>query len=160
MGVPVGVLDPSRLILVSYSYALDGGSFELHCRDETGEPHVVRLQQRAFPEYDGRGWVPGRLYYDGMDVPIRSAQEARLLGLLRAAEVQSEPPARDPLPNPLAGADLTFVPDLAALMSAPLDDALRSLVGQLLSFVGSDAYLEFAARVDAHRRNGSAVGGS
>jgi hypothetical protein len=115
---------PLHLEVVTHSFFLDCGSLELKCLDELGEPRVVHLHQRAFPQCHGNHYLPGRLYLDGEEIPIRSDQETQLLQLLRTAKTQ------------LSG-------DRLANGSWVVDDVVE--------FVSSVAYLEFAARVDEVR---------
>src|SRR4051794_4924357 len=86
---------PTSLVLRSGNYCMDGGTTRLECADEAERPHVVMLVQRSFP--GGRTFgIPGRLYFDGELVPMRSEAESRLLALLGAAEVRRAPRPAEP----------------------------------------------------------------
>src|SRR5579885_2533004 len=87
---------PMRLTVSSFAYALDCGTTRLWATDEAGRDHTVMLVQHAFPQASpSLGAIPGRLYFDGELVPMRTELETRLLCLLRAAEVHYSP-ARAP----------------------------------------------------------------
>ncbi len=116
-------VEMSRFVVVSVGFLTDGGTIRLHLLDERGEPHIVRLQQHAFPQSVNSDNLPGRLYIDDIEVPVRSPQEARLLDSLLTADVHSE----------------------------WLRSTARNLIDDLIGFVASDEYLEFAAQVDAIR---------
>lgn len=141
---------PARLTLRNSAYALDGGTTSLMATDEAGRQHSVTLVQHSRPEastsFDA---VPGRLYFDGQLVPIRSAMEAAVLSLLKAAEVRFE--GRPPFggetfqlsPNALILGD-----DIREVFTRGSEDNIRALTAKVIAFVESDEYLFFAERVE------------
>src|SRR5205809_408595 len=85
---------PAKLTVHRFAYALDGGTTVLQATDEAGRDRTVMVVQHAFPQPSpSLEAMPGRLYFDGELVPMRSDLETGLVSLLRAAEVRySEPP--------------------------------------------------------------------
>lgn len=117
------VAEMSHFVVVGVGFLTDGGTIRLHLLDERGEPHIVRLQQRMSLQIVNSDYLPGRLYLDEIEVPVRSPQEVRLLDSLRTAVMHSE----------------------------WLRSSARNLTDDLIGFVTSDEYLETAALVDAIR---------
>jgi ribosomal protein L7/L12 len=76
--------------VTGYALTLDGGTVHLMATDAAGQEHAVMLVQRARPYPFSDGWRPGRLYFDGEIVPIRSEMEAALLSLLESADVADD----------------------------------------------------------------------
>ncbi|MFO0798317.1 MAG: hypothetical protein U0804_12640 [Gemmataceae bacterium] len=82
---------PSYLFIHESVLTMDGGTTTLLTKDERGQEHCVRLVQHAVPKPRGsEDEVPGRLYFDGVLVPLRSADEAGVLSLLRSAVVDDD----------------------------------------------------------------------
>jgi hypothetical protein len=82
---------PAKLTIHECAIALDGGTKYLMAKDETGREHTIKLTQHAFPRVDrSTGELPGRLHFDGQLVPMRSEVEARILSLLKTAEVHDD----------------------------------------------------------------------
>lgn len=113
---------PSQLVIHESVLTMDGGTVTLLAKDEKGRDHTVRLVQHGFPGRSSGGEVPGRLYFDGELVPIRSEFESRVLSLLRAADVT----------------DAGHLPNRVGWLSA----------GRIVRYVESDEYLFFADRVE------------
>lgn len=67
--------------------ALDGGSILLQLRDQDGQTHELELVQHMFPMSSDPRRVPGRLYFDGALVPVRSPLEKSLLAGVREASI-------------------------------------------------------------------------
>lgn len=144
---------PSRLTLRNSAYALDGGTTSLMATDESGRPHGIMLVQHAFPQASGSlDAIPGRLYFDGRLVPIRSEMEAAVLSLLKSAEVHFE--GRPPFggetfqlsPNALILGD-----DIREVFTRGPEDNIRALTAKVIAFVESDEYLFFADRVEQEK---------
>ena len=129
---------PERITLHDAAFATDGGSTYLWVTDETGREHRVRLVQHAFPARStSPGEVPGRLYFDGQLVPIRSEFEASVLSLLRSAEVQySEAQTQhgEPIHRPQN--------------ESVLNDSVRASAAAIIQYVESEGYLWFVERVE------------
>jgi len=80
---------PTKLTVHNVAYAPDGGTTVLQAIDETGRECAVMLVQHAFPQPSpSLGLLPGRLYFDGGLIPMRSDLEAGVLSLLRDSEVR------------------------------------------------------------------------
>ncbi len=114
---------PFHLVIHESVFTMDGGTTTLLAKDATGREHTVRLVQHAFPNPRGStDEVPGRLYFDGELVPVRSEFEEHLLRLLRSADVTE------------GGRLGNMVGWLAAT--------------EVVRYVSSDEYLSFAERVE------------
>jgi hypothetical protein len=139
---------PHHLTLYSYAYALDGGTTYLHATDESGREHTVLVVQHSFPEgspsFDA---IPGRVYFDSELVPIRSDIEARVLDLLRNADVRIEPPPEIPGAIRLSPNALILGDDIREAMEGG-SGGIRYLVDRAIRFVESDDYLRFPERVE------------
>jgi ribosomal protein L7/L12 len=140
---------PTRLTLRNSAFALDGGTSSLKATDEAGRHHGVMLVQpsrpEASPSFDA---VPGRLYFDGQLVPIRSQQEATILSLLKLAEVRYE--GYPPFPGEtirLSPNALILGDDIREVFTRGPEDNIRALTAKVVAFVESDEYLFFADRV-------------
>jgi hypothetical protein len=141
---------PAHLTLRDSAHALDGGTTSLMATDEAGCQHGVTLVQhsrpQASPSFDA---VPGRLYFDGRLVPLRSELEAAVLALLKSAGVRFE--GRPPFggetfqhsPNALILGD-----DIREVLARGPEDNIRALTAKVIAFVESDEYLSFADRVE------------
>jgi hypothetical protein len=80
---------PAQLIVHTVGRRWDGGTLTFHATDEEGFKHLVVLNQRMFLEIKpSPGQIPGRLYFDGWLLGVRSSQEAQLLQLMRAATIR------------------------------------------------------------------------
>jgi hypothetical protein len=108
----------------------------------------VMLVQHAFLQPGSSlDAVPGRLYFDGDLVPMRSDLETQVLALLRAAEVRHSGPLLHqsvsiPLsPNP-------FILGGRQVLRRGPEENIRALLAVVVEFVESDAYLRFAERVE------------
>lgn len=139
---------PGRLAVHGFGYALDGGTTWLKTTDETGRERGIMLVQHGHPQ-PSSSWqaVPGRLYFDGELIPLRSPTEAGIISLLRIADVNytGAVPDHPPLPPDAAifgGGEIRQV-----LTGAP-QESLRMLVDGITRFVESDEYLRFAERVE------------
>jgi len=141
---------PTTLTVHNSAYALDGGTTVLQAIDEAERQHGVMLVQHAFPEPEpSLGRVPGRLYFDGELVPMRSHLETHLLALLRAAEVRYS----GPIPNEgervqLSPNALILSEDIRQVLSRGPEENIRALLAAVIEFVESEAYLRFAERVE------------
>jgi hypothetical protein len=87
---------PTTLTIYTGAFALDGGTTHLSAKDAASNDHRVLLIQHAFARPDAPPQaIPGRLYFDGELIAVRSALEGALLQLLRSAtvRVKDEPQA-------------------------------------------------------------------
>jgi hypothetical protein len=144
---------PKHLVLRGTKFYLDGGTTRVVCTDEADQPHTVMLVQHAFARGNTFG-VPGRLYFDGELVPVRSEAEAGLLDLLRTAEVRYTPPAGE-----TAGERITLSPnalilgdDIKQVLTRGPEDNIRGLRDTIVAFVASPQYESFAAEVEQARK--------
>jgi hypothetical protein len=143
------MLLPSQLSIRSFRYFLDGGTTVLCAVDEGGREHTVTLSQHVFPQTDAcNGFLPGRLYFDGSLVEFRSLKEARILDLLRVAQVLPYPRQAEPAEEArLSSEAIILSSDIQQVLSRNLTDNLRALLESIVEFVESDSYLQFAVRV-------------
>jgi hypothetical protein len=138
---------PAKLTVHNFWYALDGGTTILQTTDEAGQNHSVMLVQHAFPNANpSLRAIPGRLYFDGELVPMRSELEAGLLAILRTAEIQySEPFSEQGRISPKT---LILGNGIREVFSRSHEDNIRALLAELIQFVESEAYLRFVERVE------------
>jgi hypothetical protein len=141
---------PETLTVHNCAYALDGGTTVLQATDEAGCERFVMLVQHSFPQPSpSLGALPGRLYFDGELVPMRSHLEARLLELLQAAEVRySGPPGHQGESIQLSPNALILSEDIRQVLSRGPVENIRALLAAVVEFVESEAYLRFAERVE------------
>jgi hypothetical protein len=144
---------PTRLTIHDGAYALDGGTTHLSASDENGKEHEVLLIQHAFAAPDAPPEsVPGRVYFNGEIVAVRSATEAYLMELLRNASVQvedqPEPEPRDRIsPNAIILGD-----DIKRVVQGTPEQNLRAMLQGIVDYVLSNDYVNFAAKMDKMRR--------
>ena len=87
---------PTRIVLTGYGALLDGGTITFDANTEAGEHVKIRLNQHML----NGAKDPGRLFFNGHIVDVRSEYEKLLLSLLESAEVQiEEGPRPDTTPN-------------------------------------------------------------
>jgi len=141
---------PASLTVHNCAYALDGGTTVLQATDEAGRERGVMLVQHAFPQPSpSLGALPGRLYFDGELVPMRSDLETRVLALLRAAEVRYSGPLPDQCESlQLSPNALILGEDIRQVLSRGPEDNIRALLAAVVKYVESEAYLRFAERVE------------
>lgn len=140
---------PSKLVLHSYRYMLDGGTTILTGTDEKGRQHAVMLVQTLSPEGSSFG-VPGRLHFDGEPVPVRSDLESKVLILLVAAEVRYTSPTDEEAGGgfKLSQNALILGDDIQQVLDRKPAENIRALRDQVVETVGSPSYVSFAAEVD------------
>ena len=141
---------PSGFVVENGAFATDGGSIALHVRDFEGSEHSILLQQHLFLEQENPVRIPGRLYYDGVLVPIKSEMESRILAALRKASLKSGDPARAEVrhgsnPGMIAGDDIKEY--MSKLDESP-EAALAHLVRELIAYVESSDYEELAGKLN------------
>lgn len=141
---------PTRLTLRQCAYALDGGTICLLATDGGGREHTIVLTQHAFPRTDpSTGHLPGRLYFDGELVPLRSEFESNVVSLLRAAEIWYDGnPARGGEPIELSPNALVLGDDIREVLTQGPEDNIRTLASRVVRFVESEECLWFADRVE------------
>jgi hypothetical protein len=135
----------------NYFYALDGGTTWLRGSDESGNNHIVMLVQHAHPQpSDSLDGIPGRVYWNGELVPIRSPREIDLLRFLRNARVAYLPTPEEQCGTPieLAPNALILGEDIRQLLHGRPEENLRSLLLQVVEFVESEQYVLFAQAVE------------
>jgi ribosomal protein L7/L12 len=109
---------PSRLIVYSAAFALDGGTLYLMAKDEKGRERSIKLVQHGFPRRrHSCDDIPGRLYFDDNLVPMRSIFETGVMSLLKSAKSRSP-------------------------------DEFEQTMTQVIEFVESDEYLRFPERIE------------
>jgi hypothetical protein len=131
----ISVTLPAALTICNSAAAADGGSLALLAVDEHGKEHSVVLVQHAFAKFDTPPHsIPGRLYFDGEIVEVRSTTEGALLELLRNADVRLNDEERR---HGVAGGP---------------EEARRATVQAIVDFVASVHYVAFAAITDEMRK--------
>ena len=125
---------PNQIRLTGGGARLDGGTLTFHATTESGEHVKIRLNQHMLRGTEN----PGRLFYDGNIVDVRSDYENILLTLLETAEIQiDEGPRPDTTPNYIG-------PPIEAIESWNEEktrwiDEFRT---ELIDFVRSERYIE------------------
>lgn len=144
---------PTRLVLQSSQYFLDGGTTVLTGTDERGRERAVMLVQNAFAGGNTFG-IPGRLHLDGEPVPVRSELESQVVAALRAAEVRHTPLEGEQVgeriqlsPNALILGD-----DIKQVLTRGPEENIRALRDQVVETVESVGYVSFAAEADRASR--------
>ena len=145
---------PTRLTIRGFSYALDGGTIDFLTSDEVGLRRDIVLVQHLFLEAGPTSpdWIPGRLYFDGQLVPIRSVLESEVLALLRGAEVawsQSLEPQGIAF-QILSNYGLTSE-DIRQSLTRDSTDNIGRLKTWLIKFVESAEYVRFPEQVEQAR---------
>ncbi len=140
---------PARLTVHNAAYALDGGTTALRATDEAALEHNILLAQHAFPQPSASGGaIPGRLYFDGVLVPLRLDMEASVLALLRAAEVRYSGPPEQRECVDLSPFALILGEDIRQALTRHPEENLRALLAEVIRFVESEEYVRFAERVE------------
>lgn len=146
MRVPTEI--PDNLVVEEGAYASDGGSTYLRVRDGEGTQHHIVLWQHLFTDNPDPNKLPGRLYFDGSPLAVRSDEERRLVRALRAARQETPrtaaPSKKEPGPGMVVGKDLQ---DYHAKIAEGPAAALAHLVDGVLDWVESEEYVELARMV-------------
>ena len=142
---------PSAGTVLNGAFATDGGSISLLLEDSQGRKHSLLLSQHSIPPtgYPGEKKT-GRLYFNNSLVPVRSAEEAAILSLLRNAAVKEKirsESSSDTLisanPGMTIGGDIREY--YARIEEGPYA-ALQHLLKQVLDYVLSEEYVVHAVR--------------
>lgn len=122
----------------------------LRAEDESGRGCNITLVQHAFPDPSpDPDCIPGRLYFDGELVPLRSDLECQVLALLRSAEFRCAGRAPTPDGQPRISPNaLILGDDIRRVLTRGPDENLRAQLVEVVRFVESDDYLRFADRVE------------
>ena len=141
---------PRRLTFHNSMYLFDGGTTSLRATDEFDREHGVTLVQHAFarisPSLD---LIPGRLYFDGSLVPMRSESEFEVLRLLGAAEIRYiEPPPYEGEQIQLSPNALMLSDEIRQTLARTPEENMRAQLASIISFVESDDYVRFAEKVE------------
>jgi hypothetical protein len=131
----ISVTLPAAITIRNSAAAGDGGSLALVATDEHGKEHSVVLVQHAFAKFDTPSQaIPGRLYFDGEIVEVRSRTEGALLELLRNADLRLN---EEELRRGLAGG---------------AEERRRATVQAIVDYVASVHSVAFAAIMDEMRQ--------
>ncbi len=131
---------PSSITLTESEYWLDGGTMVLCAITETGDECHIQLNQREFDTYID----PGRLYFNGRPVAVRSDDELQIVNLLKNAMVAPEinqPASPD---DRVSDKAVTLGDDIKELMSLSPEENLRKIRDDMIAFVESDEYIHIA----------------
>jgi hypothetical protein len=129
---------PSRIVVSDCALTLDGGTIHLMAANETGREFSVMLVT-AMSTGTSMG-VTGRLYFDGVLVPMRSEREAQILRLLSEATVQVPrlPPTRRTPRMAIVGEDIE------QFLAQNPEETCRVFLRKILESVQSESYLRYA----------------
>lgn len=130
------------------AFATDGGSISILILDDKGHKHSVLLSQHLLPP-SGHAYErkPGRLYFDGTIVDIRSEEESAIVSALRQAEFESSASTdknrtkKDDQPCMIVGDDIKAY--YSKIEEGP-NAALQHLVSELIEYVESEDYVTYA----------------
>lgn len=108
------------------------------------------LMQHAFPQANpSLDAIPGRLYFDGHLVPMRSELEFGVLRLLRAADIRYiDPPSYEGERIQLSPNALILGDDIRQTLIRTPDENLRAQLASIVRFVESEEYVPFAEQVE------------
>ena len=140
---------PSTITILNGAFATDGGSISLRLSDPHGSKHNVLLSQHLLPYSGFPGErIPGRLFFNGSLVEIRSKDELAIISALKKATIETPTPKKsrfNPLdteqPGMIVGDDIKNY--YSKIAEGP-EAALRHLVCSLISYVESEEYVLFA----------------
>ncbi len=142
---------PERITILDGAFAMDGGSISLRISDPDDHEHSVLLSQHLLPPSGHTGeHKPGRLYFDGRIIEIRSVEEASIISVLRQADVEimAAPISRVNAIDTdqhvmIIGEDIKAY--YSKIAEGP-ESALKHLVTELIEYVESKEYVAFAVR--------------
>jgi hypothetical protein len=144
---------PTILTIYNGAFALDGGTTYLSATDEAGKDHRVLLIQHAFARPDAPPQaLPGRLYFDGELISVRSALEGALLKLLRSATVRVKDEPQAEHQDRISQKALILGDDIKRVVQGSPEQNLRAMLQGIIDYLASDGYVSFAAKVDEMRR--------
>jgi hypothetical protein len=129
---------PEIIAILETIHLLDGGTRLILAINPMGELCEIRLNQRV----DTSGTNPGRLFFNGQLIKVRSTDEARLLQLLK--QTASKPvtfvvPMETEIriwPHKIFRGD-----DINKFLRKPLSEKAREFCEQLVTFVESEEYV-------------------
>lgn len=140
---------PGNIIIRFGAFATDGGSIHIQIEGTDGEKHYLLLSQHRLPPSGMPGEkIPGRLYYDGALIDIRSEEESAIISALKTAEfnppVSDNPPKEKQATSTSSGQAGMIVGDdikdyYSKIKKGPAA-ALRHLAEQVIEFVESEEY--------------------
>ena len=128
-------LPPNIRLIYGYRY-FDGGTIRLHATDDNGAPFEIQLNQHLL----SGSTAPGRLFYNGTLVGVRSDCENALLRILETAKIQIEEGA-----TPVN--DSNYIGPPVETIQAAIESHIHSinhLRTSIIDFVRSDRYIEIS----------------
>lgn len=131
---------PESITIVDASFMLDGGTTTLHAVSASGEEVRVRLNQRVFDSYGD----PGRLYFNGELVEVRSDEEAAIVHLLRNATITSKDDPPTSPENTISKNSIILGDDIRKVIENSPDQNLLDFRDAIVSFVESEEYVQIA----------------
>ena len=130
------------------AFATDGGSISILTQDDEGHKHSVLLSQHLLPPSGfANEHKPGRLYFDGTIVVIRSEEESAIVSALKQAEFESSTSTdksktkEDNQLGMIVGDDINAY--YSKIEEGP-NAALQHLVSELITYVESEDYVTHA----------------
>ena len=139
---------PENLTFQEAAYAFDGGSIMLILKGSEGQDYDFTLAQHAFREPEMYMNIPGRLYFDGNLIGIRSKEEEIILKIVECflkAEEQKVSEEEVFFEKDLSG-QLILGEDIKGIMSNPHTHDIK-LLKKFLNFIRSEEYIEFSKKV-------------
>ena len=134
--------------ILNGAFATDGGSISILILDYKGHKHSVLLSQHLLPPSGHTNErKPGRLYFDGTIVDIRSEEESAIVSALKQAEFESSASTDknktkdDDQPGMIVGDDIKAY--YSKIDEGP-KAALQHLVSELIEYVESEDYVTYA----------------
>ncbi len=140
---------PSTVTILNGAFATDGGSISLLVSDPQGSKHTVLLSQHLLPYRGFPGQrIPGRLFFDGSLVEIRSKDELTIITAVKKANIETSTPNKGrsnaidtDQPGMIVGDDIKNY--YSKIAEGP-EAAIRHLVCSLIDYVESEEYVIFA----------------
>jgi hypothetical protein len=150
----VGTMEiPEKITIVDGYYFTDGGSIVLLVEEPDKTRHQITLGQHLFLEMFDPNLLPGRLYWDHLLVPVRSAMEAEVIDLLRSGEIiPDEPLERESGEGSTGDGPVVVVGDdlkeYYAKVADGKNEVIRHLIEKVVGFVGSREYVRIARKIE------------
>jgi len=133
---------PAQITIVDSSFFLDGGTVALHAITDDGLKCSIQLNQRVFSDFYAD---PGRLFFNGERIDVRSDKESQIVRLLKTASIESV--IKEPPPNsspPISKNALILGDDIRQFFESSPQSNLERFRNQIVEFIESDEYVRIA----------------
>ena len=142
---------PDKLTLTEGYYLTDGGTIVLVGEAPDGARHQITLAQSRFLKVYDPNLLPGRLYFNGQMVPVRSSLEEYIITLLKSSQVIDPPQEPGKPGTPFGDGPVVIVGDDLKEYYAKLAEGqhavIRHLIEQLVKFVESRKYVRLSKKI-------------